>query len=75
MAGAQAQFISSQNDLVTAKLLYEKIIGPLDDIDSLGEDVNIEFDIPTSLQNAIQISKGNNPDLTIAKLELSLIHI
>ena len=46
-----------------------KIIGPLDDIDSLGEDVNIEFDIPTSLQNAIQISKGNNPDLTIAKLE------
>ena len=69
MAGAQAQFISSQNDLVTAKLLYEKIIGPLDDIDSLGEEVNIEFDIPTSLQNAIQISKGNNPDLTIAKLE------
>ena len=69
LAGAQAQFISSQNDLVTAKLLYEKIIGPLDDIDSLGEDVNIEFDIPTSLQNAIQISNGNNPDLTIPKLE------
>ncbi len=69
LAGAQAQFINSQNDLVTAKLLYEKIIGPLNDIESLSEDVNIEFDIPTSLQNAIQISKGNNPDLTIAKLE------
>ena len=32
LAGAQAQFINSQNDLVTAKLLYEKIIGPLDDL-------------------------------------------
>ena len=33
LAGAQAQFINSKNDLVTAKLTYEKIIGPLDDID------------------------------------------
>ena len=28
LAGAEAQFINAKNDLVTAKLTYEKIIGP-----------------------------------------------
>ena len=69
LAGAQAQFINSKNDLVTAKLTYEKIIGPLDDIDLINGSINLDFNIPESLNKAIELSIGNNPDLIIAKLE------
>ena len=69
LAGAQAQFINSKNDLITAKLTYEKIIGPLDDIDLVNGSINLDFNIPESLNKAIQLSIGNNPDLIIAKLE------
>ena len=69
LAGAQAQFINSKNDLVTAKLTYEKIIGPLTDIDLINGSINLDFNVPESLNKAIQLSIGNNPDLIIAKLE------
>ena len=69
LAGAEAQFINSKNDLVTAKLTYEKIIGPLDNIDLINGSINLNFDVPESLNKAIEISIGNNPDLIIAKLE------
>ena len=69
LAGAQAQFINSKNDLITAKLTYEKIIGPLDDIDLVNGSINLDFNIPESLNTAIELSIGNNPDLIIAKLE------
>ncbi len=69
LAGAEAQFINSKNDLVTAKLTYEKIIGPLDDIDLINGSINLNFDVPESLNKAIELSIGNNPDLKIAKLE------
>ena len=69
LAGAEAQFINSKNDLVTAKLTYEKIIGPLGDIDLINENIKLDLNIPKSLNNAIALSVGNNPDLVIAKLE------
>ena len=69
LAGAEAQFINSKNDLVTAKLTYEKIIGPLGDIDLINENIKLDLNIPKSLNNAIELSVGNNPDLVIAKLE------
>ncbi|MDA9744198.1 TolC family outer membrane protein [Candidatus Pelagibacter sp.] len=69
LAGAEAQFINSKNDLVTAKLTYEKIIGPLDNIDLINGSINLNFDVPESLNKAIELSIGNNPDLKIAKLE------
>ncbi len=69
LAGAQAQFINSKNDLVTAKLTYEKIIGPLEDIDLINGSINLDFNIPESLSKAIELSISNNPDLMIAKLE------
>ena len=69
LAGAQAQFINSKNDLVTAKLTYEKIIGPLENIDLINGSINLDFNIPESLNKAIELSIGNNPDLIIAKLE------
>ena len=69
LAGAEAQFINSKNNLVTAKLTYEKIIGPLGDIDLINENIKLDLNIPKSLNNAIELSVGNNPDLVIAKLE------
>jgi len=69
LAGAQAKFIEAKNKEVTAKLTYEKVIGPIVDIKNLNKNLNINFEIPNSLNKAIEISKKNNPDLIIAKLE------
>jgi outer membrane protein len=69
LAGAQAQFIQAKNEQVTVKLTYEKIIGPITDINSLNKNLNIDFKIPKSLNKAIEISKKSNPNLIIAKLE------
>jgi outer membrane protein len=68
-AGAQAKFIQAKNETVTAKLEYEKIIGPISDIDSLSKKLDFDLKIPESLNNAIEISKINSPDLIIARLD------
>ena len=68
-AGAQAKFIQAKNETVTAKLEYEKIIGPITDIDSLSKKLDFDLNIPESLNNAIEISKINSPDLIIARLD------
>ena len=69
LAGAQAKFIEAKNEKITAKLTYEKVIGPITDINALNKNLNINFEIPNSLNKAIEISKNNNPELVIAKLE------
>ena len=69
LAGANAKFIEAKNEKITAKLIYEKIIGPIEDINNLNKNLNINFKIPNSLNEAIQTSKNNNPELIIAKLE------
>jgi len=69
LAGAQAKFIEAKNEEMTAKLTYEKVIGPITDINALNKNLNINFEIPNSLNKAIEISKKNNPDLIIVKLE------
>ena len=69
LAGAQAKFIQAKNELVTSKLVYEKIIGPISNIDDLNKVSDISFEIPNNLVEAINISKNNNPDLIIAKLD------
>jgi len=68
-AEAQAKFIQAQNDVLTSKLNYENIIGPLSNSNSLVKNSNLIFVIPENLNSAIELSKKNNPDLTIAKLE------
>ena len=68
-AGAQAKFIQAKNETVTAKLEYEKIIGPITDLDSLSKKLDFDLKIPESLNNAIEISKINSPDLIIARLD------
>ena len=69
LAGANAKFIEAKNEEVTAKLIYEKIIGSIGDMNSLSKSFDVSFKIPSTLNEAIQISKNNNPELIIAKLE------
>ena len=69
LAGAQAKFLQAQNETVTAKLNYEKIIGPIADINSLDKKSDLNFALPVSLNEAIEISKKENPNLIISRLE------
>jgi len=69
LAGAQAKLIQTKNETITTKLIYEKIIGPITDVNSLNKKSDLNFEIPKSLNSAIKISKNNDPNLIIAKLE------
>ena len=69
LAEAQANFIQSQNEIMSNKLNYENVIGPITDINSLNKDFDINLMLPDSLNDAIEVSKEYNPELIIAKLE------
>mgnify|MGYP001235782331 FL=1 len=69
LAGAEANFIQAQNDLLTSKLNYENIVGPIFDVQSLDKNSIISYQIPESLITAINLSKKSNPDLIIAEME------
>ena len=70
LAGAKAQFAKSKSDLQISKLNYENIIGKLSDPSKLQKNSNAIVNIPKNLNEAINLSKQNNPDLLIAKLDL-----
>jgi len=69
LAGAQAQFIQASNEAVTAKLTYEKIIGPINNLSDLNKKSDLNFETPEELVKAIDISKLSNPNLIISRLE------
>ena len=69
LAGAEASFIQAQSDLLTSKLNYENIIGPLGNAQLLDKSSIISYQIPGSLNSAIEQSKKSNPDLIIAEME------
>jgi outer membrane protein len=68
LAGARAELIAVQNDLVTSKLNFERIIGkkPSDNIKEIKE---INLNLPKSLSEAHNISNSENPNLQISLLE------
>ena len=68
-AGAQAQFLQAKNETVTAKLTYEKIIGPIVNTNTLSKNSDLTFELPKDLNEAIEISKTTNPNLIISRLE------
>jgi len=70
LAGAKAQLITAQNDLVTSKANFEKIIGkkPSQNIQEV-EVKGANIILPESLAVAYKISKSENPDVQIALLE------
>jgi len=67
-AGAKAALIAAQNELVTSKANFEKVIGkkPPEDIQEIKQ---TNLGLPESLAAAYSISNTENPDLQIAKLE------
>ena len=69
LAGAKANLIIAQSEVVTNKLNFENVIGPLTDLNSLSSDLAISINLPNSLNNALEVSRKNNPDLIISKLE------
>ena len=69
LAEAQANFTQSKNEIISSKLNYENVIGPIVNINSLNKNFDINFMLPNSLNDAIDISKKNNPELIIANLE------
>ncbi len=70
LAGAQAQFAKAKSDLLISKLNYENIIGKISDPNKLKKNSNAIVSIPNTLSEAINLSKQNNPDILIAKLDL-----
>ena len=72
LAGAQAQFVKSKSDLLISKLNYENIIGKTDNPNTLKKSSNAIVNIPKTLSEAVNLSKQNNPDILIAKLDLEM---
>ena len=70
LAGAQAQFTQAKSELLIAKLMYENIIGKISDVNQLEKSLNSIASVPNSLNEAINLSKQNNPDIKIAKFDL-----
>ena len=68
-AEAQANFIQSKNEIISNRLNYENVIGKILNTNSLKKNFNMNFILPENLSSAIEISKKNNPELIIAKLE------
>ena len=68
LAGAEAKLIIAQNDLLTVKANFEKIIGKKP-IENIQEIKFTNFWLPQSLAEAYKISNNENPNLKISMLE------
>ena len=56
--------------MLIAKLTYENVIGKISDVNQLEKSLNSIVTVPNSLNEAINLSKKNNPDIRIAKFDL-----
>ena len=68
LAGARAELIAAENDLVTSKANFEQIIGKKSTGD-IQEIEKINLNLPESLATAYRISNSENPNLLIAMME------
>ena len=68
LAGGRAQLIAAQNDLVTSKANFEKVIGKKP-IENIQEIKKFNLNLPESLAAAYNISNSENPNLQISLLE------
>ena len=69
LSGAQAGYIGAQNSIITSKLVYENIIGPINSNEKLKKIYNSEVPLPSSLVDAKKISEQKSPNLIIAEIE------
>ena len=71
LAGALAKLITAENELISGKKNFQKIIGSIAPSEiNLGIVPNLK--IPTSLNTAIAISDQINPRLNLAKIDLEI---
>lgn len=68
LSGAEAKLITAQNELMTSRANFQRIIGKNAN-ENLEEIKFTKFSLPMSLAEAYKISENENPDLNIAKLE------
>jgi outer membrane protein len=68
LSGAKAKLIAAQNDLISSKANYEKIIGKKSP-ENIKEIKGIKLNLPKSLAAAKNISISDNPNLQISSLE------
>ncbi|MBA1339567.1 MAG: outer membrane protein [Pelagibacterales bacterium] len=71
LADANAKFIASETDLVTAKTDFERITG-LKFPEKFEESFRFNIKLPNNLIEALEIAKKNNPRLIIAKLDYEI---
>ena len=71
LAGASAKLITAENELISGKKNFQKIIGS-----KAPEKMDLDFfpglKIPNSLQEAITISKQKNPSLNLARIDFEI---
>ena len=68
LAGANANLISAENDLQTAKNNFERIIR-VGSPDKFYENYELTVDLPSDLKSSHKIAETKNPSLMIAKLD------
>jgi len=69
LAGARAKLIAAENDLITNKTNFEKIIGKNPSQNITDDIKEADLQLPKNLAEAYVISDKENPDLKIASLE------
>jgi len=57
LAGANAKFIEAKNEVVTGKLIYENVIGSIDNISDLNEKLSFNLKLPQNLGEANKVSQ------------------
>jgi len=74
LAGANAKFISAENELLTAKSNFERIIRLPAPEKIIKENFikNISLNFPIGLNDALAFSEKNNPKLLLAKLDYKI---
>lgn len=70
LAKANANLISAETELLTAKTNFKRVIG----IDAPKDinDINFDVILPNSLNEALEISLANNPELVISRLDFQI---
>ena len=71
LAGANANLIKAQTELLTSKTNFERVIREKAPI-IINSSERIEIKLPYTLQEAIKVAKLNNSDLLIAKLNYQI---
>ena len=71
LAGAKADLITAETELLTTKTNFERIIR-LSAPDQVDENINFTINLPNDLSNALKIARDQNPELLIAKLNYEI---